>query len=196
MKKIALIISVVISLISNSFAQESNNPTFAIRLGYNYTTINGSEWKSGANFGATFDIALTNSIAFRPGVYYTMKGFYSKNHNSDLKFNFLETPLLAIFHKNINSLISIELQVGPYFAYGISGKESENGVYYENHEKKEYTFDFKTFDYYDRFDWGANAGFGVNIGHLYIGSAFELGFTNVNDHAHHDCLMANIGYTF
>ena len=203
MKKILLSIAILFALLNTCFAQENtkNFISYAVRVGDNYSTLIGTnvscKWKTGFNIGATVDFAFTDAFSLRPGVYFSMKGFKDDN-DDNIRFNYLETPILAIFSWSLNSNMSLELQTGPYFAYGIGGKTKDEGLAYDPvTQKSEYrTFEDKVFDHFDRFDWGLNAGVGLNIHQFYVGTAYELGITKIINGSRHNCYMINFGYTF
>lgn len=190
---LAAAIIATIGAMTEASAQFTITPGTAIRFGYNFTTIEGTavsgKWKSGLNVGVTTDKPLFRNIVTRYGVYLSLKGFHKycgQDEYYKCNYNYLEVPILAVYQKAIGNKYKLELQVGPYFSYGLFGK-SESPCYNQK---------YKTFDEYKRFDWGANAGFGINISHFYIGSSYDFGFVSIIHHALNHCIMANVGYVF
>ena len=202
MKKLAFLLLCLLG-IQFSFAQNIGLPNsrcskIGIRVGYNCTCVFDGvsldvKWKQSANFGIIADFPYKGNWIIRPGIYLTGKGF--KKRIQDIEYcnrcyNYLEAPLLVVYQKSISEKSNFELQFGPYFSYGIYGK-SGCGYIFNNYEMC-----IETFDHYKRFDWGVNAGFGINVSHIYFGVAYDFGFVSIIDHALNHCFMSNIGYNF
>jgi hypothetical protein len=213
MKKIAILFLVLLGGVLSGFAQ----PRIGVRAGYNMSNVlklvdlEGDEdekldWKSAANFGVTVDLRKSERFVFRPGLYFSMKG-YKDNDYSYLpiaNLNYLEMPLLAVFQFPVTDKLKIELQTGLYFAYGVCGKyKLEVGTYMVTDEnvntyaKTEYK-KFPSFEetlLFKRFDWGGNLGLGISYDHYYLGAAYELGAV-VFMHSSNHCFSVNLGYNF
>lgn len=191
----ALMLSAAMAFAQEKDATPSSFPQFGVRVGYSTSIVHGNTFEgkclSGTNAGIIADFRVTDSWNIRPGVYFTMKGFDEKSA-SDIDYkarlNYLEVPLLAVYKKAIGSKCALELQVGPYFSYGISGKSDQTKMTYDR-----YSY-YKTFDMFKRFDWGANVGIGFDIDKFYIGAAYDFGFVSIIRHALNHCIMANVGY--
>lgn len=199
MRKLTFIIALMLMSIAG-MAQDENkvSPKFGIRFGYNLSTINKflefndevyNDWKSGINFGVVSDFQLTNKIFFRPGLYYFMKRTDSRGIKTH--YNYLETPLLAVFKQPVSQKVKLEFQAGPYFGLGICGK-SEYPEWYGYY--KEDTFGVSNGA--KRFDWGLNIGLGLHVDKIYIGASFEDGFRSLGRNNMTHNLMVNVGYTF
>lgn len=201
MKKLLLIIAILLANVTVLVAQ----PNLSIRAGYNHATWgfgNNDEttWISGANFGVTTDLGKGEKVSFRPGIYFSAKGY---GHNDDdvprVRLNYVEVPLLAVFNIKGGDNVNFEFQAGGYMAYGIGGKTKvQSAVEYlpETHsvspkyvKEKSFAGNCKE----DKFDAGVNAGFGVNIHRFYIGVAYDFGL-RVSCKSSHQCFMANVGY--
>lgn len=213
MKKLAFLFLALLGLSLSSVAQ----PRIGVRMGYNMTNVlklvdlEGDEdekldWKSAANFGVTVDLRKSERFVFRPGLYFSMKG-YKDNDYSYLpiaNLNYLEMPLLAVFQFPVTDKLKIELQTGLYFAYGVCGKyklevdtevlKDENGNYYTKTEYEKLP-SFEETMLFKRFDWGGNLGLGIGYDHYYIGAAYELGAV-VFMHSSNHCFSVNLGYNF
>ena len=187
MKKNLLIYLMLLFLSSAVFAQEAENikpwyvPQLGIRGGLNISCkpkeFDDWYWKKGANIGVTADFRLGKEWIFRPGVYYTMKGYKYTEYDYDhiFKFNYLEFPVIFAHQIDICKMFNIELQLGAYFARGIN-----SWVY----------------DFHNHFDWGLNFGLGFNIWHCYLGGAYDFGVMNPGHHGMNQCIMINTGYIF
>ena len=85
-----------------------------------------AEWRHSFNVGVTCDFRRSEHFVGRTGIYYTEKGFHGPGTGLFLytHLNYLELPLLAVFQQPIGKLVRLEMQVGPYFSYGVSGDRS------------------------------------------------------------------------
>lgn len=199
MKKLIFLFVVVLISTTTTFARQADsiflNLKFGIRAGYNHTTLEGpvahGKWKSGGNLGVIADLPLKGNWVARTGIYYTMKGYYQRVQDETYAyndFNYIELPFLMVYQQPLGKKVKLELQSGLYFSYGISGKIDRVALWGPIPDE--------TFYWYKRRDWGANVGFGIDIWHIYLGGAYDYGFSSIIQHAQHHCIMANIGYNF
>lgn len=195
---------------STSFfsTEKADQPvTFGIRGGVNfakqvYSADNLSETssnKTGFNVGLSVDIPLMQSLYVQSGLYYTMKGYKIEEDGETWKANpgYLQIPILASYRFNINDAIQLQVNVGPYFACGISGKDKVEGEYWGESYEEEYDY-FN--DNFKRFDAGFIFGAGVTFGHIFVGMNYELGLSNnLKDSdisQKNRCFSINLGYNF
>ncbi|MEE3447405.1 MAG: porin family protein [Bacteroidales bacterium] len=209
MKKITFLFAILLGMVFSSVAQ----PKIGVRAGYNLTRVAkladlddyeygraGFDWKSAANFGVTIDLRKSERFVFRPGIYFSMKGF--KDNGSMMpvtNLNYLEMPLLAVFQISLGEKTRLEFQIGPYVAYGVCGKyKFESGVVKKNDSFESVYTKFPSFKDGDfkRFDLGGNAGLGINYEHYYLGASYELGTTFIMTDAPNHCISVNLGYIF
>lgn len=163
---------------SDSFfsSETSNEPiTFGIRGGVNFSNISspkGTSYEShtGFNAGVTVDIPLLQSLYLQSGLYYTVKGTeITEKDGGDvykIKANpsYLEIPILASYRYNFSDAAQLQINFGPYFAYGIGGKlgnsdffgdkklfEEENDYFDDESYKYQYRSSSSTrsYNYYD-----------------------------------------------
>lgn len=188
MKKFILTNLLFICLVAFATAQETETkpwyvPSIGVRGGVNISCkpkdFDEWYWKTGANFGVTADFRLGEEWIFRPGVYYTMKGYKTGDiyHEIDqkMKYNYLEFPILFVHQIDICNNCNFELQLGAYFARGIN-----SWVY----------------DYHKRFDWGLNFGLGFNFYRFYLGGSYDFGVMSPYHRGLNQCIMINTGYVF
>ena len=118
-KKIFTLFALLFAIVLSCAAQEENriqffNPKFGIRAGYNLTNVTKimdlnpnswiiPHWKSAANFGFIVDFHSKSRFVLRSGLSYSMKGYnesirYIADSTFIRKFNYLEIPLLAVWH--------------------------------------------------------------------------------------------------
>ena len=192
MKRLTLIIAIIASSISASFAQNicaraGLNITKFISDANIFTTV-----KPGANAGVTVDLALGKDFFVRPGVMFSMKGAHYENRRYD-NLNYLELPVLMAYKERVGNHMDVDFQTGPYLAFGISGKINKKA---ENYAVPSFVNEYR------KFDFGWNFGMGMDIYKLYIGISYDCGLRQLRDHYYsqdvqkNGCLMINFGYYF
>ena len=179
---------------SSFFSTEKSDEkvTFGVRGGVNFSnlSIEGEGWDSHTGFhaGVNVDIPLLQSLYLSTGLYYTVKGFSDDRVEKKASANYLEIPVLASYRYNFSDNAQLQVNVGPYFAYGIGGKQ----------KYMEYEWDY--FDDEDnKFDVGLQIGAGVTFAkHIYLGLAYEFGFINVvpDYKTKNSNFMISLGYQF
>jgi hypothetical protein len=154
--------------------------------------------------GLTAQIKINNDFAFKPELLFEQKGWTSKYNNlminlrssqpyfvigdsilnaDKAKMDYIKMPLNLSFSlpQVIDGKISVEL--GPYFAYAISGSYNS---FYGNSSTSVYNFTATLSDEnskagikFNRFDYGLNIkmGYELNFG-LLIQAKYELGLRN------------------
>lgn len=209
--------------------------TFGIRGGLNVAGLSAEFQKGfmeaddysmkngiGFNAGINVDIPIVKSFYVKSGLYWTMKSskieyqWYDKGVGyTDIKLNpmFIEIPLLASYRYDFNEKIQLQVNVGPYFAYGIAGKwkdgDHDADTYNLFSKTKEtlYGRTFETPKIMNPFDVGLNIGAGITINRIFFGISYEKGFSNLahksNDEIFEDIksikthnFSVNIGYDF
>ena len=188
-------------------AEKSDQPvTFGIRGGVNFAkqtaSSNGYNFSAknnvGFNVGVCVDIPMMESLYLQSGLYYTVKGYKLEEDGETEKATpaYLEIPILASYRYNLGSSTQLQVNFGPYLAYGIGGKY-----------KWEYEGESEDMDYFDdendtkRFDAGLAFGAGVTFGHIFVGINYDLGLTNIikdgdDGSLKNRCLSINVGYNF
>ena len=205
---------------SSFFSTEKSDEkvTFGVRGGVNFSnlSIEGEGWDSHTGFhaGVNVDIPLLQSLYLATGLYYTVKGFSGEEteggHSGEYKVeqkssaNYLEIPVLASYRYNFSDNAQLQVNVGPYFAYGIGGKikiKETDGVYSSGqlitNEIEEEVDYFNDED--NKFDVGLQIGAGVTFAkHIYLGLAYEFGFINVvpDYKTKNSNFMISLGYQF
>lgn len=192
---------------SSFFSTEKadNGVRFGLRGGLNLSTISLSEdnvsvstdSRAAWHVGAIVDIPLMQSLYIQSGLYFMDKG--GKETDGDYKETYspmyLEIPVLASYRYDFGSAAQLQINVGPYFAYGVGGKIKEKDEYEDEEEE------YEIFDHAKRFDCGLQFGAGVTFAsHYYIGFAYDLGLTNIAKDSDYKIKnrswMFSVGYTF
>lgn len=203
-KTIAFLL-LIICLIGTNNAQFSIGP----KVGLNITSIYGDEtndhnnMKLGLQIGLSCEYLFNDTWAIQSGLLYSQHGVMVKMwlplsigpHGDVVKIvtnlNYLRLPVNAVYKIPI-SKPKLLLQAGPYFAYGIGGKnkiwinddkitstqwkmiEDELGV------GEDITMGNSAGDQYKAFDVGLGAGIGLQLGkHFQFLAEGNLGLVNI-----------------
>lgn len=192
---------------SSFFSTESSDQpiTFSIRAGVNFANVSitqdnvtlSPESKTGFNAGVAVDFPILQSLYIQTGLYYTTKG--CKVDTYKINAGFIEIPILASYRYTFSEAAQLQINFGPYFAYGVNGKleRESRGV-----TTKIDLFGSDNDGSYGlkRFDMGLQAGGGVTIAqHYFVGLAYEFGLVALNrgtGSIKTNNFMINLGYQF
>ncbi|MDE7456452.1 MAG: PorT family protein [Prevotella sp.] len=172
---------------SSSFfsTTKSDQPiTFSVRAGINFANMTLEAGKvsyspdtyTGFHAGVAVDFPLLESFYIQSGLYYTVKGAKVEDFKEELTANpsYLEIPILASYRYNFSEAAQLQVNFGPYLAYGIGGK-----IKYE-YERTSVEEDVFGDDAAKRFDAGLQIGAGVTIAqHYYVGCGYQFGLTDI-----------------
>ncbi len=159
------------------------------RVGLNVSSLSVSNLemdndksKIGFNVGVAVEFPIVRSFYINSGLFYTTKGI--KFEYSDLDWSekdtynagYLELPLYASYRLNFAEASQLQINFGPYFAYGVNGKIK----YEENDEGDVSKYEYDLFGVADedsdeekggikRFDCGLGVGLGYTWNRIYLG---------------------------
>jgi hypothetical protein len=178
---------------------------FGILGGINFQNINGKDNSgnklkngllTGFHAGVNVNIPVAPDFYFQPGLLFFVKG--SKNDffsppikaSGDLvtttKLSYIEIPLNLLYRPQLGKGYML-LGFGPYFAFGIGGKESSEfgAVSYKRDIKYKNTvtniIDLIGNAYYRPFDAGANIFFGYELSMgVFLQLNAQLGLLKIN----------------
>ncbi len=198
---------------SSFFSTESSDQpiTFSVRGGVNFSNMTYEEGDisytpdthTGWHVGVAVDFPLLESLYIQSGLYYTVKGCKEEAEIETSTYTpaYLEIPVLASYRYNFSDAAQLQINVGPYFAYGVGGKvkweskveSGEEDFFGDENEKG--SFGAK------RFDIGLQVGLGLTIAqHYYVGAGYEFGFTNIvrdnDDKLKNKNFFISVGYQF
>ena len=214
MKKIYLFILLFI-IFEHSFAQIYwNNSradkffTYGVRTGLNLSKgyLQGGsssyDFKVGYQIGAQFDLNLCRSFSISTEIYYIEKG-YKMSFNEDetelfsVKDNasYIETLLLASYRIPLSDNTEFQVNIGPYFAYGLNGKWiMKNDNFHEEMSSFNKDMGIK------RIDFGLSYGCAVTFSDIYLGVSYERSFVNIsqnkNANLKNGSIVFCLGYNF
>lgn len=198
---------------SSFFSTESSDQpiTFSIRGGVNFANMSAEEGNhsystdtyTGFHAGVAVDFPLLESLYIQSGLYYTVKGAKEEEDGEKLTYNpsFLEVPILASYRYDFSEAAQLQINFGPYLAYGIGGKAK----YEYRGESAEEDFFGDDDDHNSlgakRFDAGLQIGAGVTIAqHYYIGCGYEFSLTSMGRDSDYKIknnnLFISLGYQF
>ncbi len=209
---------------STSFfsTEKSEKVQWGVQAGLNVPTLkyseDGDDIKSRAAFhvGVTLDLPVVESFHIVTGLNLSSKGFKVKETESydgeDIVYTmkgkplYLELPVLASYRYHISDAAQIEVNFGPYFAFGLGGKVTEKLSYDGESEDEDYNYfgnEDDDEDYFvdKRFDCGLQLGAGVTFAKCFnVGFAYQFGLTNLVDSDDFSVkqrnFMLSVGYRF
>lgn len=194
------------------------------RVGVNFSTlsftnveVDGDKSKVGFNVGVAVEFPIVRSFYINSGLFYTTKGIkfedsgYDWSEKETWNAGYLELPIYASYRLNFAEASQLQINFGPYFAYGVNGKVK----YEENDEGDKYKYDYDLFGVADensdeekggikRFDCGLGVGLGYTWNRIYLGLNYQFGLTNVldkeyygpNAKAKNSNFSISVGYNF
>ena len=126
--------------------------------------------------------------------YSDSRGRIEKNDNA----SYLEVPVLASYRVNLSDQVQLQMNIGPYFAFGLSGKQKV-----ENSFANGDNYEIDSFDSDEgnkKFDCGIDVGAAVTYKHYYIGISYERGLVNASQLADYNyqngTIAVSLGYNF
>lgn len=171
---------------------------FIVRGGYQAANITGLNPKGeilhGGRAGVAADITVYDGgmsrISIQPGVDFAMKGYQYKKEtkigettlgaNASQTLYYVDIPVLANFAFDLGNDLGVFVNAGPYLGVGVSGT-SKGGIQIGDW-KPESKSDIKPFDkdgVYNRLDWGAQVGAGVEYNRFQVGVGTQFGIGDI-----------------
>lgn len=171
-----------------------SNLQIGIKGGVNFTNLYTDNVESnnvliGYNAGLFAKLPLSNTFAIQPELLFTTKGAELNYNNafvngtSTFKLNYIEVPLLLV----INVTKNFNVHAGPYFAYLVDGKATNNtqGSLFDIEKNLSNTD-------YNRFDTGLALGVGFDANPISFGVRYNYGLQKVGKERN----FSGTNYTF
>lgn len=200
------------------FSTEKSSDPIAIglRAGLNFNSLSDdadTDAKVGFRVGVEVDIPVWESLHIVPGLYFSTRpcksesnGYYSDGeYETEFSPSYLELPVLASYRYQFNKDWAIRVDLGPYFAYGLGGKEKWT-TYYEvsDEEIREESGSEKLFSGGDhmlkRFDAGIVVGVGAIYKKFTATLNYQAGLSNICKYKRTSIkntgVYINLGYNF
>lgn len=163
---------------------------FIVRGGYQAANIinaaKDSKMAHGARAGVAADITIYDGgmsrISIQPGVDFAMKGYKpvadSKGKDGiTTSLYYVDIPVLANFGFDLGNDLGVFVNAGPYLGVGVGGKTSVKGG------NASLNLNGNPFDkdgFFNRLDWGAQVGAGVEYNHFQIGVGTQFGIGKID----------------
>jgi hypothetical protein len=205
MKKILFVSAFSIAVLANAKAQLYIQG--GVNLANITTTTSGqtedNKMLTTFNVGILDRFGLSKVVDLESGLLFTGRGskaetYYTSGSTTDnyvkTKFNpyYVEVPLNLVVRVPVKGIHGLFFHAGPYAAIGVAGKSttdqkligisshSENDIQYANDNP--FTSRQEDASYYKlkRFDFGLNAGGGLDIGKLLLKVNYGYGLTKIN----------------
>jgi hypothetical protein len=169
--------SLVLGLMSFTGMQAQEKiASYGFKGGLNFSnlytdTLDDNNVLTGFNAGLYAKFPITNSIAIQPEINYTTKGAELVYNNAIIqgtaKFNvnYIEVPVLLV----ANITENFNVHVGPYAAYMVSGKTT-NDSNFSSSQRELDTNDFNKFD---------AGGVGIDLDAVNFGVRYNYGLTKI-----------------
>lgn len=181
--------------------------TFGIRAGFNFANasveaghmVYETSSRTAFHVGIVADIPIVKSLYVQPGFYLQSKGAkYEYIYSGDYAGSgyeltgsplYLQIPILLSYRCDFSDAVQLQVNFGPYFAYGVGGKLKLERWDEDGSDTYSYNFfgdDLFVSDYdkkapfkFNRFDCGLQIGAGFTFAkHYYVGFSYEFGLTN------------------
>lgn len=171
----------------------SAQSTFSVRGGVNFSNITNSaggdvednKMLTSFHVGGVMDLPLSTMVSFQPGVFFTGKGSKARttfgNNYVEAKFNpyYIEVPLSLKLKFPFGVENHFVVHAGPYAAIGVGGKSkitaNIGGTVFESTKDIEFSNDNPfseeveaEYNTLNRFDFGLQAGIGLELRHFHI----------------------------
>lgn len=214
MRKLIIALLCVLSVVP---AISQNRVKWGVEVGAGMSAwmgeyADGSKPLFNPKVGVTLDIPLNWLVSFQTGLNWTSKGASYKMYDDfitgseslskvHVNQNYFQMPLLAAFHVGATSRFDMVFTVGPYIAYGISGK-SETKL-------DALTISWPTFDDlsiagqyisdgFNRFDAGIQGGVGLDFPKWTLGLDADFGLCKIapGNSPYNFAMYFTVGYKF
>ena len=202
MKKmfIAAIVSIVCM---TATAQEKGQFRFGVTGGMNLSTANlelSHSSKIGFHAGLIGEYNFTENIFLDATLKYSMRGVKDVSAGGyKLEWNpsYIELPIHVDYRYDFSDAIKAFIGVGPYFAYGITGKIKAN----DGSDADLYSDDASRVlgGKYNRFEMGIGGKVGIEFSSLQLRVGYDWGLTKIadmNNSAKNSNLYVGIAYIF
>jgi hypothetical protein len=170
--------SLVLSFMSFTAVQaQEKTASFGFKGGLNFSNlytdnVDDNNVLTGFNAGLYAKFPISNNIAIQPEISYTTKGAELKYNNDQgtAKFNvnYIEVPVLLV----MNITDNFNVHVGPYAAYMVSGKTTNDSKLISTRTELD-TNDF------NKFDAGLAGGVGIDLDVVNFGVRYNYGLTKI-----------------
>lgn len=192
MKKLFLAATLLLATISIVSAQ--SRPTFRVDanfVGSNMPEVFAGVSKTysilgGLRVGGAAEFAIGQSgFYIAPGLAYSMKG--AKTQYSTTRTHYLQVPINGGFRASFTEDMTVSLEVGPYFAYGLAGRTT-----YKSSNPNTDVFGNK--GWINRFDMGLGISAALGYQRYYLQVGYDHGILNLDQYGSSDNSTRNYDF--
>ena len=200
MKKVFIVLAVAILAMGYAQAQI----TFGARAGLNLSNFaqknDGKKpsgdfkgkYKPGFQIGVVGEYSITEAFAIQPGILFTTLGTRYKysgggyEGKETINLNYIQIPINAQYKLDLSGM-TLLLQAGPYFGFGIGGKYKWDDIDDGEKDKGDAKIKFGDGDDYDVYyvdnalDFGLGLGAGLQFDNIQVGVGYNIGLANMSD---------------
>ncbi|MBE6257459.1 MAG: PorT family protein [Prevotella sp.] len=178
-------------------SKPDHNFTYGFRVGINFSSTDmdyATSTRNGFHLEATIDWNIVKSFSMSSGLEFVSKGFKSNFGKGET--DYLQMPLHASYRIETVTGVQFHFNVGPYFAWGISGSvdykpyDATFSYYYQQDS-------FGANGFFKHFDAGLSAGAYIKLNHILFGVSYEYGLVDiakVYGKFHNRNVSVNLGY--
>lgn len=152
----------------------------------------------GFQFGLTAELKISEMVAFETGLLFTTRGvkmeeeLFDEELKATINLNYLEIPLNAKLYFSEGETRIFGL-IGPYIAYGLSGKtkfETTNAGEKQT-DSRDIKFGSSENDDLKSFDFGLAAGVGLDASRFQVGLTYSYGLANISSYTESGMTIKN-----
>jgi len=222
----AVMVAAVSLIAANAFAQD-HQFRLGVTAGLESSKLSssGSEWgmtiradtdsKAGFKFGIVGEYSFNENFAVAPELVFTQRGGKrersssggdwqgnSYSYKSSININYLQIPINAKFSYPINEDFKMFGFAGPYFAFALSGKTTNEMNWTDDYgERRSEKTENDLMDEIKRLDFGLNFGAGAEYKNIFVRVQYDLGGNIVKDakgdeNASNRNFGVSVGYMF
>lgn len=155
--------------------------SFGIKGGPNMSNFGGdvhdTSARAGFNVGLTFDLSLPANFYLASGVEFTTKGAKYRLDGVDGKISanprYIQVPVHIGYKIHVLPSTNILFHAGPYWAYGVGGRNKIDGEKYDFFGKGDN-------ELAKRNDFGLGIGAGVEFWKFGVGIGYDFGLLNIS----------------
>jgi hypothetical protein len=210
-KKITLFVTILLIGSWASYGQ-GRKLTFGVKGGMNlsnaeektnYSVVGDKTPKFGYQIGVMADYSISSSLYVSSGLSLSNKGTTHKDEETWIggtnppvttwekttHQTYLQLPLMIGYNIPLSNITKIRINAGPYFAYGVAGKEivetkTTPADAMESNKITNNTFNKNNNNYYspynlDRKDYGVIFGIGIQRKKFILSLNYEMGILNI-----------------
>ena len=158
-------INLVGGLVSAKFSQEIDGESFD----------DGITNRSGFAIGLGLSRAIGTSLSFSPELLYAVKGGKDDDSDANVKFSYIELPLLFRYNFSMGGQVRPFITAGPTVSFLMSCDVND-----DDGESETCDDAYGEEDSYDSMDFGGMVGAGLMFNRIGVSVRYEMGFKDID----------------